>query len=156
MATGTVKWFNDAKGYGFIERPGQEDVFLHFSALKDRDGWITFYEGDELEFEVVNDPKGLRAAKVVVIRSANPDIRQTPSGRAQATATEAQHVLGTIASIDYGSGNGSINVPNYGQINFGNDDLGDFDPYDIGRGDDVYVDVLRVNGDLRVTNFSLQ
>ncbi len=61
---GTVKWFNAAKGFGFISRPGGEDVFVHFKAIIG-DGYKTLNEGDRVEFEVVKGPKGLQAAEVV-------------------------------------------------------------------------------------------
>jgi CspA family cold shock protein len=68
MATGTVKWFNDSKGYGFIQPDdGGNDLFVHFSAIQS-DGFKTLYEGDKVEFNVEDDPrgKGKRAAQVVV------------------------------------------------------------------------------------------
>ncbi len=63
MARGKVKWFNDAKGYGFIEQEGGEDVFVHFSAIT-MDGFKTLAEGQEVEFEIRNGEKGLSAANV--------------------------------------------------------------------------------------------
>jgi cold shock protein len=70
MATGTVKWFNDAKGYGFIERSdGKEDVFVHYTAVVG-EGYRSLTEGSEVEFDVEQDPKGLRAANVVVTKAA--------------------------------------------------------------------------------------
>jgi CspA family cold shock protein len=64
MATGTVKWFNDAKGFGFITQDnGGEDVFCHFSAIQ-ADGFKSLAEGQKVEFEVVKGPKGLQAANV--------------------------------------------------------------------------------------------
>jgi CspA family cold shock protein len=63
MARGKVKWFNDAKGYGFIEQPGGDDVFVHFSAIT-MDGFKTLAEGEEVEFEVKQTDKGLQAANV--------------------------------------------------------------------------------------------
>lgn len=64
--TGTVKWFNNAKGYGFIGREGKPDVFVHYSALL-HEGYKTLNEGDRVEFEVVKGPKGPQAAEVKVI-----------------------------------------------------------------------------------------
>jgi cold shock protein len=60
---GTVKWFNAAKGYGFISRQSGEDVFVHFSAI-DMDGYKSLTEGQTVEFEVKQGPKGLQADKV--------------------------------------------------------------------------------------------
>ncbi len=66
MEKGTVKWFNGAKGYGFITRNGGEDVFVHFRAIKG-DGYKTLNEGDKVEFDVERGPKGLQAANVSVV-----------------------------------------------------------------------------------------
>ena len=63
MTTGKVKWFNDSKGFGFLEQDGGEDVFCHFSAITG-DGFKSLQEGDDVEFEVVKGPKGLQAANV--------------------------------------------------------------------------------------------
>jgi CspA family cold shock protein len=63
MATGKVKWFNDAKGYGFIEQDGGEDVFVHFSAIQ-MDGFKTLAEGQQVSFEIKTGDKGLHAANV--------------------------------------------------------------------------------------------
>jgi CspA family cold shock protein len=60
---GTVKWFNASKGYGFIQRQTGEDVFVHFSALN-MDGYKSLNEGQAVEFEVQQGPKGLQAANV--------------------------------------------------------------------------------------------
>jgi cold shock protein len=60
---GTVKWFNAAKGYGFIQRENGEDVFVHFSAIQ-TEGYRTLNEGAQVEFEVTRGPKGLQAANV--------------------------------------------------------------------------------------------
>ena len=66
MERGTVKWFNAAKGYGFIQRPSGEDVFVHFKAING-DGYRSLNQGDKVEFEVENGPKGLQAANVTKI-----------------------------------------------------------------------------------------
>jgi len=63
MATGTVKWFNDAKGFGFISQEGGEDVFVHHTAIS-MDGFRTLKEGERVEFDVAQGPKGLQAANV--------------------------------------------------------------------------------------------
>jgi cold shock protein len=60
---GTVKWFNDAKGFGFITIEGGEDVFVHFSAIQSK-GFRTLPEGAQVEFELVQGPKGLQAQNV--------------------------------------------------------------------------------------------
>ena len=61
--TGTVKWFNVAKGYGFISQEGGEDVFVHYSAIN-IEGYKTLAEGQEVEFELTDGDKGPRAANV--------------------------------------------------------------------------------------------
>lgn len=61
---GTVKWFNRTKGYGFIQREGGDDVFVHYSAIQDA-GFRTLEEGERVEFTIENTPKGPQAANVV-------------------------------------------------------------------------------------------
>jgi CspA family cold shock protein len=64
--TGTVKWFNNSKGYGFISREGGDDVFVHYSAVEG-EGFRTLTEGQQVEFEVEQGPKGLQAVRVRAI-----------------------------------------------------------------------------------------
>ena len=64
--TGAVKWFNEAKGFGFIQDDGGEDVFVHFSAISG-DGFRSLNEGDRVEFDVVPGSKGKQAANVIRI-----------------------------------------------------------------------------------------
>ena len=63
---GQVKWFNNAKGYGFIEQPGDSDIFVHYSAIKG-DGYKTLTQGQQVEFEVINGPKGPQAENVTKV-----------------------------------------------------------------------------------------
>ena len=63
MATGKVKWFNDAKGYGFIAREDGPDVFVHHTAIM-ADGFRSLSEGQSVEFDITEGPKGLQAANV--------------------------------------------------------------------------------------------
>jgi CspA family cold shock protein len=65
--TGTVKWFNGGKGYGFITREGGPDVFVHFSAIQG-DGFKNLEEGQKVEFEVEQGPKGPQATNVTVVQ----------------------------------------------------------------------------------------
>lgn len=66
MERGTVKWFNESKGFGFIERENKEDVFVHFSAIQG-EGYKTLSEGQTVEFEIVKSQKGIQASNVHVI-----------------------------------------------------------------------------------------
>jgi len=63
MASGKIKWFDNAKGFGFIKQEGGEDVFVHYSAIQ-ASGFKSLAEGDRVEFEVTRGPKGLQAANV--------------------------------------------------------------------------------------------
>ena len=74
--SGSVKWFDSSKGFGFIQREGQDDVFVHYSAIRG-DGFRSLEEGQQVEFETVASPKGLQARDVVVIGSA-PQPEPTP------------------------------------------------------------------------------
>jgi len=64
MANGTVKWFNDKKGFGFISQDNGDDVFVHQTSIQG-EGFRTLAEGDKVEFEVIKDQKGYKATKVV-------------------------------------------------------------------------------------------
>lgn len=64
MATGSVKWFNNAKGFGFINNGEEEDIFVHYSQIQG-DGFKTLKQGEEVEFELRRGPKGLHAANVL-------------------------------------------------------------------------------------------
>jgi len=64
MPSGKVKWFNESKGFGFIEQDSGEDIFVHYTSI-DGDGFKTLREGQRVEFEVTQGPKGLKAEKVV-------------------------------------------------------------------------------------------
>ena len=63
---GIVKWFNASKGYGFIERQGGKDVFVHFSAIR-TEGFRTLQQGQQVEFTIEDGPKGLQAANVTIV-----------------------------------------------------------------------------------------
>ncbi len=64
--TGTVKWFNGDKGFGFIERAGGKDVFVHYSAIQDNGGYRNLTEGQKVEFNVEQGPKGPQASNVTL------------------------------------------------------------------------------------------
>jgi CspA family cold shock protein len=81
MPTGKVKWFNDAKGYGFIQREDGEDVFVHFTAIQS-DGFKTLAEGQEVEFEVLNGQKGPQASNVLKLEDPVPQRRPSASSAA--------------------------------------------------------------------------
>ncbi len=67
MQKGQVKWFNDGKGFGFIEREEGPDVFVHFSSIQGEEGFKSLVEGDAVEFEVIEDDKGPKAVNVVKV-----------------------------------------------------------------------------------------
>ena len=79
--SGTVKWFNNAKGYGFIEREGQPDVFVHFSAIQGN-GFRTLEPGQAVEFEIVDGPKGPQAGNLIAGRHGPGADRSRDAGGA--------------------------------------------------------------------------
>ena len=84
MATGTVKWFNDAKGFGVIEpEAGGDDVFAHFSAIQ-MEGFRTLKQGGRVSFEVIQGPKGQLAQNIAAIDSpaSSPDPEPAPASHA--------------------------------------------------------------------------
>ena len=68
MSSGKVKWFNNEKGYGFIEYSDNEDIFVHYSSIR-QDGYKSLNEGDQVQFNLVETSKGLQARNVVLIDS---------------------------------------------------------------------------------------
>lgn len=67
MSSGKVKWFNNDKGYGFIEYSAEEDIFVHYSAIR-QEGYKSLNEGDEVRFDLIETSKGLQAQNVIPIR----------------------------------------------------------------------------------------
>ena len=92
MIEGTVKWFNESKGFGFLSREGGPDVFVHHSEIR-AEGFRTLNEGDRVRFEVVDSPKGPRAANVVkILRLVTTD----PTIRTPGTAGSGRFSFGGI------------------------------------------------------------
>lgn len=87
---GIVKWFNDAKGFGFIQHPNGKDVFVHFSTI-DSEGFKTLKDGEEVEYEFHEGPKGLQATKVLRV---NPPADQQQSEGSALQAAEEQEPTG--------------------------------------------------------------
>ena len=93
--TGKVKWFNNAKGYGFIERDGGSDVFVHFSAVQGN-GFRTLEEGQAVEFEIVDGPKGPQAGNVTKAQLSIPD---TGPGAPRRSRLSGRYVSSRAPSI---------------------------------------------------------
>jgi len=82
MAKGTVKWFNSRKGFGFITTEENQDIFVHYTAIKsDQDEFKTIYEGDIVEFEIIDGQKGPQASDVRVIEKGPREQRYQSRGR---------------------------------------------------------------------------
>ena len=79
---GTVKWFNNAKGFGFLGREGGADVFVHYSSIQS-DGYKSLKEGDEVEFDIIEGSKGPQADHVVRINDAAPQTAVAPKTAAE-------------------------------------------------------------------------
>ncbi|MDD2048348.1 cold shock domain-containing protein CspD [Pseudomonas putida] len=78
MASGKVKWFNNAKGYGFINEEGKsEDLFAHYSAIE-MEGYKTLKAGQAVSFEIIQGPKGLHAVKITSVKAETTDPASTP------------------------------------------------------------------------------
>ena len=86
---GTVKWFNAAKGYGFIQRASGDDVFVHFSAIQ-ANGYKTLEEGSEVEFVVKQGPKGLQAEDVLESLIRSPEVPANGGGLQAQAALETR------------------------------------------------------------------
>jgi cold shock protein len=95
-ATGTVKWFSQEKGFGFIQREDGPDVFVHFSAIQSR-GFRTLEQGEPVEFEILEEPKGLKAQNVV---------RLAPPVEAETGEAPRASVSSAPRSGGYGSSSG--------------------------------------------------
>ena len=126
-ATGTVKWFSSEKGYGFIKREDGSDVFVHHSGISG-DGFKSLNEGEPVEFEILQEPKGLKAYNVVRLDTPEDDGERQPSFSGP-RATAAGHDRGYgRGGYDRGShdrgglGGGSGRSGGYGDRGFGRDE----------------------------------
>jgi cold shock protein len=98
---GTVKWFSPEKGFGFLQREGGSDVFVHYSAI-DGGGFKVLYEGEEVEFEVIEEAKGPKAASVVRL---NPPA-EPPSGFSGGRDSQPRNAGGSRGGYGGGGGGG--------------------------------------------------
>jgi cold shock protein len=100
---GTVKWFSQEKGYGFLQREGGADVFVHYSAI-DGGGFKVLYEGEEVEFDIIEEPKGPKAANVVRL---NPPAEPPRGGQGGGMGRSGSTGSGGRGGYGGGSGSGS-------------------------------------------------
>lgn len=100
---GTVKWFSQEKGFGFIQRENAPDVFVHFSSIQGR-GFRTLNEGERVEFDVIEEPKGLKAANVV--RLDAPEETQPGTAWSAGPARGGYGAPGAAAGEGYAAGSG--------------------------------------------------
>jgi CspA family cold shock protein len=89
---GTVKWFNDAKGFGFIEHTSGRDVFVHFSSIES-DGFKTLKDGEEVEYQLHEGPKGLHAIKVVRVNAPVTPLTDLVEVQTEASSADASHSI---------------------------------------------------------------
>ena len=112
MATGTVKWFNDAKGFGFIEHTDGKDVFVHFSVIES-EGFKTLKDGEEVLYEIKEGPKGLHAAKVQRVNP--PPADEAPPSKKKKSSLEIEKSVTTSEPSDMMAdelvANGNSSVP---------------------------------------------
>lgn len=106
---GVVKWFNDAKGFGFIEHSDGQDVFVHFSAIES-EGFKTLKDGDQVEYEMKQGPKGFHAVRVH--RMNNRGSSRNPSkARRQDSAIASDDAAGAQLSNSSSNNQGQVHVP---------------------------------------------
>ena len=86
---GVVKWFNDAKGFGFIEHTSGRDVFVHYSVI-DTEGFKTLKDGESVEYEMKEGPKGLQAVKVLRVKKDEADVEAAPQGSGESDSIETE------------------------------------------------------------------
>lgn len=86
---GTVKWFNDAKGFGFINHNNGEDVFVHFSVIES-EGFKTLKDGELVEYELIQGPKGLNATRVVRLAPPQPSDSASPAASQPSLASQVE------------------------------------------------------------------
>lgn len=106
--TGTVKWFSNEKGYGFIERAGGDDVFVHHSDIEG-EGFKTLHAGESVEFEILAADRGPKAQRVVRLADGVPSSEESAPGPEAASATRARESAGRTSADSGTAGNGREN-----------------------------------------------